>query len=114
MLYNSINLSNFYSSIALAASQDGNSDTTEPMTTSTVAFNQSTYSVDEDGGPAKPVLVLSRSSLTNISIEIMSSTDGSANGKHCKLIWSKDTINWLQEEVLTMFLDHTMSHFLLE
>ena len=33
-------------------------------------FNQSTYSVDEDDGPAQPVLVLSDPSSTNITVQV--------------------------------------------
>ena len=43
-------------------------------------FNQSTYNVDEDDGPAQPVLVLSNPSSTDITISVFS-TDGSATGK---------------------------------
>ena len=47
----------------------------------TVYFNQSTYNVDEDDGPAQPVLVLSNPSSTDITISVFS-TDGSATGKN--------------------------------
>ncbi|XP_065892782.1 extracellular matrix organizing protein FRAS1-like [Dysidea avara] len=53
----------------------------------TVTFSQSTYSFNEDAGPAQPVLVLSNPSSTDITV---------------------------QEEVLIMILDHTLSQFLLE
>ena len=46
----------------------------------TVTINQSTYNVDEDDGPAQPVLVLSNPSSTDITISVFS-TDGSATGK---------------------------------
>ena len=46
----------------------------------TVSFNQSTYMVNEDEGPAQPVLVLSNPSSTDITV-IVNVTDGSANGK---------------------------------
>jgi len=36
----------------------------------TVTFSQSTYSVDEDAGPAQPVLVLSNPSSTDITVQI--------------------------------------------
>ena len=54
----------------------------------TINFNQSTYNVDEDDGPAQPVLVLSNPSSTDINISVFS-TDGSATGKdtvHCTLL----------------------------
>ena len=38
----------------------------------TVNFSQSTYSVDEDDGPAQPVLVLSNPSSTDITVQIKS------------------------------------------
>ena len=46
----------------------------------TTNFNQSTYNVNEDDGPAQPVLVLSNPSSTDITISVFS-TDGSAIGK---------------------------------
>ena len=46
----------------------------------TIDFNQSKYNVDEDDGPAQPVLVLSNPSSTDITISVFS-TDGSATGK---------------------------------
>jgi len=36
----------------------------------TISFNQSTYSVNEDDGPAQPVLVLSNPSSTNITVQV--------------------------------------------
>ena len=50
----------------------------------TVTFNQSSYNVDEDDGPAQPVLVLSNPSSTDITISVFS-TDGSATGKNTLL-----------------------------
>jgi len=35
-----------------------------------VSFDQSSYSVDEDNGPAQPVLVLSNPSSINITVEV--------------------------------------------
>ena len=46
----------------------------------TVCFNQSTYSVDEDDGPAQPVLVLSNPSSTNITVQVRSN-DITATGE---------------------------------
>jgi len=43
----------------------------------TVSFNQSTYMVDEDEGPAQPVLVLSNPSSTDITVVV---TDSSGSG----------------------------------
>ena len=45
-----------------------------------ITFNQSTYSVDEDDGPAQPVLVLSNSSSTDITVQIRSK-DKTATGE---------------------------------
>jgi len=53
----------------------------------TVNFNQSTYNVDEDDGPAQPVLVLSDPSSTDITINVFN-TDGSATGKIVHMIIS--------------------------
>ena len=50
------------------------------ITVPTITFTQSTYSVDEDDGPAQPVLVLSNPSSTDVTISVFS-TDGSATGK---------------------------------
>ena len=33
-------------------------------------FNQTTYSVDEDGGPVQPVLVLSNPSATEFTVRV--------------------------------------------
>ena len=42
-------------------------------------FEQSTYSVDENDGPAQPVLVLSKPSSITFNV-IVTNTDGSATG----------------------------------
>jgi len=47
----------------------------------TVKFNQSIYSVDEDTGPARPTLILSNPSSTDITIQV-TNTDGSATGEY--------------------------------
>jgi len=45
-------------------------------------FDEATYSVNENGGPAQPELVLTGPSTTDISVMItVSSSDGSATGK---------------------------------
>ena len=51
----------------------------------TVIFNQSKYSVNEDGGPAQPVLVLSNPSSTDITVQV-TNTDGSATGEYCSIL----------------------------
>ena len=43
-------------------------------------FSQTMYSVDEDDGPAQPVLVLSGPSSTDITVQV-TNTDGSATGE---------------------------------
>ena len=53
-------------------------------------FNQSTYSVDEDDGRAKPVLTLSNPSSTDITIEV-TNTDGLATGE-CMLYFNETLI----------------------
>ena len=45
-----------------------------------VTFEQSTYSVDEDAGPAQPVLVLSNPSSTDITVQV-SDTENTATSK---------------------------------
>ena len=46
----------------------------------TVRFSETTYSVDENDGPAQPGLVLSNPSATAITVEV-TNTDGSATGE---------------------------------
>ena len=36
----------------------------------TISFSQSTYNVNEEAGPARPVLVLSNPSSTNITVQV--------------------------------------------
>ena len=38
----------------------------------TIIFSKSTYSIDEDAGPAQPVLVLSNPSSTDITVQVRS------------------------------------------
>jgi len=46
-----------------------------------VSFERSLYSVDEDDGPAQPVLVLSNPSSTDITVQVLGS-DGAATGEY--------------------------------
>ena len=46
-----------------------------------VRFEQSTYSVDENAGAARPVLVLSNTSSTDITVEVFD-TSGSATSEY--------------------------------
>ena len=78
----------------------------------TVSFNQSVYSVQENDGPAQPVLVLSNPSSTDITVQVFN-TDNSAIGECFVTVFVIDKLNMLQE-MLIMILDHTISHFLLE
>ena len=48
-------------------------------------FNQSEYYVNEDAGAAQPVLVISNSSSTNITVQV-TSTDISASGEYCSIL----------------------------
>ena len=48
-------------------------------------FSQTTYSIDEDAGPAQPTLILSNSSSTNIIIQVTTG-GGSATGEHCSIL----------------------------
>ena len=50
-------------------------------TSITIKFNQPTYSVNEDVGTIKPVLVLSNPSSTDITVQVFI-TDGSATGEY--------------------------------
>ena len=53
-------------------------------------FNQSTYSVNENAGPAQPVLVLSNPSSTAFTVQVtntdVSATGGSTIGEHCSIL----------------------------
>ena len=51
----------------------------------TVNFEQSMYSVNENAGPAQPVLVLSNPSSTDITVQVFN-TDGSATGEYCSIL----------------------------
>ena len=51
----------------------------------TVIFSQTTYSVDEDDGPAQPMLVLSNPLTTAITVQV-TNTDGSATGEYCSIL----------------------------
>ena len=57
-------------------------------------FNQSMYSVNEDNGPAQPVLVLSGPSSTDITVQVFN-TDRSATGEYYSIL-SKTRSNELQ------------------
>ena len=46
-----------------------------------VSFDRSAYGVDEDNGPAQPVLVLSNPLSTDIIVQV-NATDGSATGQY--------------------------------
>ena len=46
----------------------------------TLSFNQSKYTINENGGPLKPVLVLSNPSSFDITVYIMNN-DNTATGK---------------------------------
>ena len=73
-------------------------------------FGEETYNVDEDDGPATPVVVLSRLPSTEITVQV-TSTDGTATGEYCSILINY-MINILQE-VWIIYLDHTLSLFLL-
>ena len=47
-------------------------------------FSETTYSVDEDDGPAQPVLVLSNPASMSFTIQV-TNTDGSATGEYCSI-----------------------------
>ena len=51
----------------------------------TVMFNETTYSVDEDGGPVQIGLVLSKPSSTATTVQVFN-TDGSATGEYCSIL----------------------------
>ena len=51
----------------------------------TVMFNQTTYGVDEDDGPAQPILVFSNPSATTFTVQVISG-GGSATGEYCSIL----------------------------
>ena len=55
------------------------------ITAITVMFDQSTYSVDEDSGPARPTIILSNPSSSDITVRV-TNTDGSATGEYCSIL----------------------------
>ena len=70
----------------------------------TVSFGESTYTVDEYGGPAFLAVILSNPSSTDITIKVFT-TDGSAIGNCFQTITVYLTCNMLQEEIYIMVLD---------
>ena len=48
-------------------------------------LEQLAYNVNEDAGPAQPVLVLNNPSSTDITIQV-TTTDGSATGEYCSIL----------------------------
>ena len=48
-------------------------------------FSQTTYSVDENAGPARPELVLNNPSSTDVTVEVIN-TNGMAFGKYCSIL----------------------------
>ena len=51
----------------------------------TVMFSQTTYSVDEDSGPAQPTLVLSNPSSTAITVQVTAG-GGAATGEYYSIL----------------------------
>ena len=53
-------------------------------------FSETTYSVDEDAGPAQPVLVLNNPSSMNFTVQVTSAggtaTGGSTIGEYCSIL----------------------------
>ena len=80
-------------------------------------FNQYEYSVNENAGPAQPVLVISNPLSTSITVQVTSS-DQSAGGEYCSVLigygYNNYMIKMLQEQMWIILLDHTLSHFLLK
>ena len=48
-------------------------------------LSQTMYSINEDAGPAQPQLVLSNTSSTDITVQVIS-TNGSATGEYCSIL----------------------------
>ena len=75
-------------------------------------FSQSSYSINENAGPLKPILVLSNPSSVDITIQVSDFQGGatseliSSSKQYIKVITSI-------QKMMTILLDHTLSHFLL-
>ena len=52
---------------------------------STITFDQSAYTVDEDIGSVQPVLVLSNPSSTDITVQVTASSN-TATGEHSRIL----------------------------
>jgi len=56
-----------------------------PIAIAVVTLEQATYSVDEDDGPAQPVLILSNPLSTNITVQVRD-TSGAATSESAKIV----------------------------
>ena len=48
-------------------------------------FDEPIYVVDEDEGPARPTIILSNPSATDITVQV-TNTDGTATGEYCSIL----------------------------
>ena len=86
----------------------------------TVRFNQSAYNVTENSGITQLFLILNIPSSFNETVQLINTdvdTDNSANGMmnhQICYVYVSSYVLLLKEEVLTIFLDHTVLHFLLD
>ena len=79
----------------------------------TVMFSETTYDVNENAGPAQPVLVLSNPSATQFTVRVREA-ERSATSEQTKYMSMLLLILMILQEMMTMVLDHTLSQFLLE
>lgn len=76
----------------------------------TVMFRQSVYSVKENAGLVKPVLVLNKPSSVTITVQV---NDVQRRATSEQICISNNYKLTLLQEMMTILLDHTLSLFLL-
>ena len=80
----------------------------------TITFSETTYDIDEIAGPARPVLVLSNPSATEFTVRVRE-VERSATSEQTKInIIRLLLLIMIVQEMMIMFLENTLSQFLLE
>ena len=74
-------------------------------------FSETTYSVDENAGSVRPVLVLSNPSATEFTVQVREN-ERSATSEQTKYIRLISIM--ILQEMIIMVLENTLSQFLLE
>ena len=79
----------------------------------TITFSETTYDIDENAGPARPVLVLSNPSATKFTVRVRE-VERSATSEQTKINIIRLLLIIILQEMMIMFLENTLSQFLLE